>query len=231
MQRLMEYAAAVDPGFASRIEGASPAEIERLERVAGGPLPSDYRTFLDLMGRRDDAILGQDDIVTSADTLADFYDESVATGERSVPPGFITFAISGLSIGQLFVDRNPPHPVYQQAGKLWATSFRGLLYQKVFEKAVHRNHSIYLVNRDTTPRLADAQTLLETLGLQRLWFSDEVTLCHESADDKVLIRQFEGRRARLLVSSRRLLRRWSLTLRLARELHFFLFSRPIPRGE
>ena len=226
----MEYAASFDPAFASRIEGASSAEIEELERVAGGTFPSDYRAFLELMGRRDDAILGQDDIATSATTLTEFYKEDVVPGHASVPPGFVVFAISGISIGRLFVDRNPPHPVYKSAaiepGTFWAASFRGLLYQQMFSRAGRRNHTKVLFSVDRAPRLSDAERLLDAHGFERLWFSDEATLCYESDDDKIMIRQIAGRNAKLQVSTKWLFRLWRLVWRLSRELHFPLFPRP-----
>ena len=79
---------------------------------------------------------------------------------------------------------------------------------------------------DNAPRLPEAERILGELGLERLWFSDEVALCYESADDKVMIRQIAGRNAKLRVSSRRLIRLWQLALRLTRALQINLLPRP-----
>ncbi|HEY0371096.1 MAG TPA: SMI1/KNR4 family protein [Thermoanaerobaculia bacterium] len=230
MQQLVEYIASFDPGFASRIEGASPSEIERFERAAGGPFPPDYRAFLELMGRRDDAIVVSDDVVTSAETLADFYTESIHTGENEVPDDCISFAISGLSIEQLFLERKPPHRVFQvgdgEKGDFWAASFRGFLYQQGFKRADRRFRTLSLFSTDNAPRHSRALQLLEDLGLERLWFSDDVTLCYESPDDKILVQQIAGRHVHVQLSCRRFLRRWRLALLFARALHLPLMPQP-----
>lgn len=224
MQQLVEYIASFDPGFASRIEGASPDEIVRFERAAGGPFPSDYRAFLELMGRRDDALVVSDDVVTDAATLADFYTESIDTGENEVPDDCISFAISGLSIEQLFLEREPPHRVFQvgegnrEKGDFWAASFRGFLYQQGFKRADRRFRTLSLFSTDSAPRQSRAVQLLEDLGLERLWFSDDVTLCYESPDDKILVQQIAGRHMHVQLSCKRFLRRWRLALLFARAL-------------
>jgi hypothetical protein len=48
MERLM---ARLVPDFTSRVQGATPEEIDSLERIAGRPLPQFYRWFLWRMGR------------------------------------------------------------------------------------------------------------------------------------------------------------------------------------
>lgn len=222
MHELLEYITSFDPGFASRIEGASAQEIERFEEVAGGPFPDDYRVFLELMGRRDDAILGSDDIITSAARLTDFYTEAIPSGELVLPKDCIAFAISGLSIEELFLDRNSPHRIFEGEGEgdetVWASSFRAFLYQQAFERSGRIHRSVVFFSLDASPRLEAAQRLLESLGLERLWFSDGVTLCYESSDTKVRVRQMAGRSARVDLSCTSLLALWRLVFRFAREL-------------
>lgn len=226
MDRFLEYITMFDPAFASRIEGALDAEIERLERVVGGPLPDDYRAFLGLMGRRDDAIVGSDDIMTAATDIADFYEESVASGENSVPADCIVFAISGLSIEQLYIERDAPHRVFQTEndakGDFWAASFRGFLHQQAFKRSPRIT---FLADSNPEPRRERAERLLEGLGMKRLWFSDEVTLCYESEDDRITVRQIAGRPVWVYISSPRRLRRWTLAWRVSRALGIPLFSR------
>lgn len=223
MQDLVDFISSFDEGFAARIEGASPEEIERFERIAGGPLPPDYRAFLERMGRRDDALLVGDDVITDAETLTAYYEESLR-GEHDVPEDCIAFAISGLSIEQLFFEREPPHRVFQvgdgdaEKGDLWAASFRGFLFQEGFKRADRRIRTVWTFSTDDAPRHDRAVELLDELGFERLWFSDDVTLCYQSAEERIFFRQIAGRHAYMRISSGRFLRRWGLALRFARAL-------------
>ncbi len=222
MHQFLEYITAFDPDFASRIEGASASEIERFEDVAGGPFPSDYRVFLELMGRKDDAIFGSDDIVSSAAHLTEFYEHDVRSDEVTIPPNCVVFGISGLSIEELFLDRSDPHRVLQLAGEedetLWASSFRAFLYQQAFARMARLDHSVVFFSRDAKPRHDRAQRLAEDLDLERQWFSDEVTLCYQSDETRVMVRQFSGHSARVDLSCRSIVRLWRLAIRLSRVL-------------
>lgn len=232
LQDLVDFISSFDPGFASRIEGASPEEIERFERIAGGPFPPDYRAFLERMGRRDDAFLISDDVSTDADTLAAYYEESVRAGEHDVPDDCIAFAISGLSIEELFLEREPPHRIFEggdgdgEKGDLWATSFRGFLFQEGFRRADRRIRTISMFSTDDAPRHDRAVALLDELGFERLWFSDGVTLCYQLDEEKVIVRQIAGRHAHVRISCEPILRRWRLALRFARALHLPLPAQP-----
>lgn len=206
MDRFLEYVCSFDPTFASRIEGASADEIARVEHAAG-PLPPDYRRFLELMGRRDDEIAGVD-VQTSAADIVAFYEE-VSRGDDEVPEGCIAFAISGLSIEQLSFERQKPHRVFQVPGDdttiLWASSLRGFFYKQAFARSVEqqRAHAAVYVVEDKRPCLHLAEALLESIELQRLWFSDEVTLCYESDVESVAISQLEDQKLWARLSSDR----------------------------
>ncbi len=50
MKELVDYIAQFDPAFPASVRGASPQEIDRLERAADRPLPPVYRSFLQAIG-------------------------------------------------------------------------------------------------------------------------------------------------------------------------------------
>lgn len=205
-------------------------EVDRLQRAARTPLPPDYVAFLE----RHTDFFGDDDVVTSADGLAEFYEESVHSGETIVPPDCIVFAVSGLSFGKLVMETMPPHRVFQLVDganvALWADSFRGFVEQQAFRRCVRQSrHWTALTSLDTEPRRSRAEDLFETLGLERLSFSDSVTLCGQSADVKVMVQQMAGQGVRVRLGCRGWIRLWRLKMRVASALDLPLLPRPIPR--
>jgi hypothetical protein len=197
MDRFLEYATSLDPTFPSRIEGATASEIDQLERAVAGPLPPDYRAYLELMGRRDDGIIGGDEFLTSATDLVDYYETSVGSGDVRVPADCIVFGAGYASIEALYLDREAPHGIFESddgaKGTMWTPSLRVLLYQQAFMRAAARRHAhtTVLSGAHPAPRQRRAERLLGDLELKRLWFSDETTLCYESADDRVAVHRGE----------------------------------------
>ena len=194
MDRFLEYAATVDPAFLSRIEGASPDEIDRLEAIVGAPLPRDYRRFLELMGRRDGGIVAGDDVDTAAADVIRFYEK------HDAPEGCIVFAVGeGGPVENACLAREEPHRVFELGdrapGPLWAASLEGLLCHQLFFRAAARRHAhtTVIVTGDRTPRLELAARFVRTLDLQELWFSDEVAACYESERESVGIHQIPDR--------------------------------------
>jgi len=51
IQELLAFISRYEPGFPQRIRGATEKEIEKLERLAGQPMPAAYREFLAAMGK------------------------------------------------------------------------------------------------------------------------------------------------------------------------------------
>lgn len=82
MHRFLEY---VTRSTRALPRGSKVHPQRRSKRSSGwrGPFPSDHRTFLELMGRQDDAIAGSDDIGTSAAQLTEFYRENAASGDEA----------------------------------------------------------------------------------------------------------------------------------------------------
>jgi hypothetical protein len=164
-------------------------EINRVESAAGKPLPADYRRFLELMGRNDDGIIAIDEVSTSATDVAAAY------ATYRVPADALILGEGFGPIELACIDIVPPHRVWETSGgrrtELWAGSLRGLLFKNMFMRATRRayRHMTSLITGDRTPRLEIAGAFARSLGLDRLWFSDDVTLCHASNDEAILANQ------------------------------------------
>lgn len=194
MEEFIEFATAIDAAFRSRIEGASAEEIQRIGRFAGVPLPLDYRLFLEWMGHEDDGIVASGELDTSAAAIIGFHENK----EGVVPPDSIVLGLGNASIEMVCIDVAPPHRVWETFGgkrtALWAGSLRGMLYKNMFMRATFRGyaHVLNLSTGQREPRLQRCATFARDLGMERLWFSDDVTVCYASHDEAIVADQPEG---------------------------------------
>lgn len=90
----LAFCSRYSPGFDKKITGASNADVDRLERLAGSKLPPEYRSFLECMGRTPSKALGP-------------FLEHVTYGVAAVEEYY----------------RDPPLPVPRSAIYLWTYEF------------------------------------------------------------------------------------------------------------
>jgi hypothetical protein len=198
VDHLLEYTSRYDPAFPSRIEGASAEEIERLERAANVPLPRDYRRFLELMGRNDGGMFGGDETAHSVADMLEFYEHDRDAEDYIVPEDCIAIAVGTISLELVCMELAPPHRVLEtwggKKGDLWAASLRGHLYKGAYHYGAsrRRKHRLVFTGDMSKERLPRAERFCEDLGFQRLWFSDEIETCYESAEDSVIAYKDEG---------------------------------------
>ncbi len=110
MDHFLDDATSLDPAFPSRIEGASPDEVDRVQAAANVPLPADYRKYLDLMGRNDAGMItAPEELSTSASEIAAFYETDREQDEYVVPDGcLVAIAVGcGPSVVEPGLDRLP----------------------------------------------------------------------------------------------------------------------------
>ncbi|WP_438032693.1 SMI1/KNR4 family protein [Sorangium sp. So ce204] len=201
MEKIISYIEQHNPGFARRIRGATPDEIDSLEQTAGHPLPPDYRYFLSVMGHDDGQLFGQKGISTDVPSLLSFYRESVATGENSVPEDCIVIAVGCAVIEQVYLEHDGLGRVFEggegEKSSLWAKSFRNLLYQNAY--MAHRQrwlpHAVMHNSTDQTNLSEDVRAVVRSAGLLELDFSDSVTICAESSSATLAFRQIAGETA------------------------------------
>ncbi|HYR28747.1 MAG TPA: SMI1/KNR4 family protein [Thermoanaerobaculia bacterium] len=90
IERAIAYVSTLDPGFAERIRGASPEEIDALERAMGRPLHPRHRRFLERFGTGPNGLdLGPVDV--RAATLR----EALEVSRGAMPEGVSLFGVSG----------------------------------------------------------------------------------------------------------------------------------------
>ncbi len=100
MDHFLDDATSLDPAFPSRIEGASPDEVDRVQAAANVPLPADYRKYLDLMGRNDAGMItAPEELSTSASEIAAFYETDREQDEYVVPASSGRTAARGRASG------------------------------------------------------------------------------------------------------------------------------------
>jgi hypothetical protein len=146
------------------------------------------------MGRRDDGLFEYEELDTNVSDVIRFYEE-----EQKVPEGCITIAVGGMSVEQACIEREEPCRVFEVGGgrktTLWAASLRGQLYQHAFMRRAlkHYEHTAWYSTGNRRPVLHLAQAVLDTLELERQWFSDEVSMYYSSDRECVAAGQLADR--------------------------------------
>ena len=97
IQRSIEYVAQYDAAFAHQIRGATAAQISRVERALGYPLPPVYRDYLERMGSGSDWI-GLRQVDFSVDAVA----QRLESGDWRPPSP--EFTLVGVDRGESFYD-------------------------------------------------------------------------------------------------------------------------------
>lgn len=218
--KFIDYVTAFNPAFPSRIRGATQEEIARLEQLAGPPLPSFYREYLERMGHGDDELIGRPEPITDITDVITFYEENVASGENPVPDGCIFIGVGGCCTGNVVVERGAHGRVFDtddgEKDILWAESLENLLYHYAY--MIYRPkqfpYDAFYVNTDAKQVVASASMEAAQMGFKPLWFSDAITFCAERDDSVLILSQRKGSGLGMLVGATR----WNLPNQIARRL-------------
>lgn len=204
MQELIHYIAQFDPGYPATARGAAPEEIDQLERLAGRPLPPNYRDFLRTLGRSTGTFEPfPDGVRTDIDELLDLYGS-----ERPEYPE--RFLLIGTDYGgyrmDLFLEvLSPlvPHrvvrfdrhakPVTPEIMSLEAESLEELLYGMAFfsVRMAKLPYHARLLPRETweinsgKKRSDELPRVAARLGLTRFSHTGDWSPCYESLDAAV----------------------------------------------
>lgn len=174
--RSIEFCQRLEPAFASRLRGSSPADIEALDRAAGRPLFDVHRAFLEAMGEDTGSLrLGnyttspsallraRDGIIIHSDGAELF---AIPTGDAD---GDIVLAVRGDSIAA--VRRG-------EIEELVAGSLQELICLPVLNKYYAARQPLKHVLKARERRdgmLAECRRIAELFGFEPYWFSSEMT--------------------------------------------------------
>ena len=214
IDRLVDFIAARDPRFPQQIEGASAAEIERLEAAVERPLPAVYRRFLERMGRSA-GWLKLGDARFDVASLIKYY-------EFATLPDPLGYLIIGRANGDPYYDvylwqesaedlrvvSFPPPPPHNFEAFLRKNLRRiaGSLPQMLGDTALamFRNHELAYHRQVegvapglAKPRLLQLDALLAPHGIAPLWYSNDWMRSYESRE--AVITAFESPSSRRLI--------------------------------
>jgi hypothetical protein len=140
MDRLISCVSKYQPDFPTRIQGASPEDVAKLERLTGLSLPSAYKDYLLRFGRNDGGFAVGTESRTDVDDIIEYYTESLEYDMEDIPPNCMVIAVSGGGTYELSLEykSETEHPVLLTSGSkimsLRAESFEKLLFQHAFVK-------------------------------------------------------------------------------------------------
>lgn len=197
MNRVIEYAGRWDASFASRIRGATPAEIAELEDAMGEPVPLVYRAFLEVMGNDHGGLSFSFGGESKIHDLIELHRACLVTGEASRPAGSCLVGICPQP-GDLIVlhpSNHPNPPVFfadVDIGVRFADSLENLLLHQAFaqlrQPAFH--HKAVYMDRKAINSLGRAAEAARSLAFLPEWFSDSVAWCAERPDAALMITQY-----------------------------------------
>jgi hypothetical protein len=210
MDELLKYLGRFVRKLPEIMQGASPAEIDAVERIVGRPLPRFYRDFLARLGRNAGGLsLGYDTDTRAVDVL-DFYEKEIVPQRQRLPPDCIAIGVYGSPLDVCLECTSPDATrVLATEGALvclvLAESLEKMLFQQVFE-----NHEIpnfphvarhAITNWDAHAYAAatgvtmqePARDLARQLGFTPEWFSDAYTFCGRMDGAAIRINQYDER--------------------------------------
>jgi hypothetical protein len=214
MEELLDYISRYRPQFAREVRGATEEEIAQLEQLVGEPLPSQYRSFLEIMGADPGPFsFSNDDAMTVADIT--YYYRERQRGETKAPPDCVVIAWGGTEYEerQLSLELGPSATSRvlvssdDEILELYAASFEKLLFRRAFVQyplLLGPSRGIY-TGQTNEHQVEIAAALAKANGFDEQWFSDQVAFCGEREDGAlILCDQLEGRSLTLtLTASRR----------------------------
>lgn len=200
IDKLVAYAAALEPQFPQRIAGAPRSDMLELARYAQISLPDAYYGYFSRMGRSSGGIQLVSDGVSSFSEIFARYRDTIVPGTTKLPPGCLLLAMGQIAFRFLCVDLSEPgvEPVRftssTERKAILAESLEKLLYRQAFLTFGLKLHACYGIwsNTDDPQGVASFGRELERFGFLRQWFSDAVGFCGEREDARAYVEQTEG---------------------------------------
>ena len=192
-----------DSEFPKAIQGASPGEIDELQKLAGQPLPESYTQFLSAMGKRSAWIdLGRDHRTAGTSDIAsviEFYEECMKTGRDSAPPKCIAISVFGPDYDVCLDLGSPGEPrlVISEGGRIvmeYAETLKKLLFRMAFNhcELETRPHVARFRSPDAAGVMDRVTPWAASLRFSTRWFSDRNVLCGELGSILFAFRQYHG---------------------------------------
>lgn len=182
-----------DPLVAQDRRGADPADIDRLQQLAGRPLPPLYLEFLRELGERSLVRIGRDGRQGVRDLL-DYYEDPM----EAIPGDAVVICTPAIEPPTLLVDRDGAEPAVFAGDALIAPSFAHQLWRCGWLVALWPN------NTQLTIAGGDAGTVArsaERAGFEPLWFGGAGHFCLDDGAAQLYLEQ-QGPVARATVMSR-----------------------------
>jgi hypothetical protein len=206
LEEAVLYAASFDPSFPSRLRGATGAQLDELESLAGSPLPPPFRALLERMGESDGGTaLMQGSSFRAADLIDLYRTAAEDWREPLLPPGYLLFAVPPREgrddllvldarapalapVLGLDSQRSAPRPV---AASLIQLLFRLLFLRLAIPAHPHRRRQ-WSTLAHARPTLDEVAEYARARGLTPLWFSDAQIFCAESDGARLAIGRSGG---------------------------------------
>ncbi len=182
--------------------GAAPDQIRQFVELVGLPLPRLYSGYLREFGESDGALRMADDTDVKVRTLLQFYAEQQVDPVELIPPNAVMIGVNGLSGERALLypeaaagrhaaasDIGEPTVVvcaYGEVDYTYAQTFRNHLYRQAFVRGRLRDGARLSLRRNDEELLPKARQLIEGLGFQAYWFSDNYQVCLERQNQEVL---------------------------------------------
>ena len=198
MKKFIKYVLSFEPDFLEKVEGATPEEIETLERTIGFPLPQQYKEFLLLMGKNTanfKFVAGE--AKSNINEVREFYEE-IRTHGDPIPENYVVIAVGNYMHSICILrggrqDRVMLLLYFEKIVSYVAENLEIMLLKMAFKiynfpSFPHRRN--YADARNKEKRLLLAENIAKELGFQILWFSDAVEICGER--DNAVISIFQS---------------------------------------
>ena len=201
MQKFIEYILSFQPDFLEKVEGATPEEIESLERTIGFPLPQQYKEFLLLMGKNTGSFsFGAEEETANINEIIEFYEEIKEDGE-TISEDYVVVVLGFLDrLCILNEDADGESKVMILDGNkivgYEAQSLENMLLKMAFTLYKLPSFPHYRTYSDASreKRLPLAEEIVNFFDFKTLWFSDATEICAQKDNAAISISQtqFEG---------------------------------------
>lgn len=183
-----------DPLVARDRRGADPADIDRLQQLAGRPLPPLYLEFLRELGERSLVPIARDGH-HDVRSLLDYYEDPT----EEIQPDTVVICTPAIEPPTLLVYRDDPDPAVFAGDTFIASSFAHQLWRCGWLVALWPNSTQLTIAGGDTDAVARSA---ERAGLEPLWFSAVDRRCLDDGPAQLYLEQ-QGPVARATVMSRR----------------------------
>lgn len=191
MNELVDYIEQYDIGFRRTISGATPQVIRQLQMRSGHPFPDSYRKLLQSMGGQSGKFMPHHPASFQATSIIEYLDD---LEPDDIPTDVVVFAADGYGVPDLGLDvsdgrDDPPVVAFEDEVVLYPVSqhLTWYLFQSAFARfrLAGFTDSISL-KCESNYQPQSVFQVLEGLGFQLTWFSEDITICAERPDSAVI---------------------------------------------